>query len=313
MRDVEALTVLFRRNFPFVVRDDDFVREFFADPKKRVIERREGGALVGASVVGRSTIYMLCVDEAWRGRGIGSALLAESEAVVRSNGFDEVTVGVGDGYLAPGIPARTMPHSETLVEPRLYDELTDEGWRFFEKRGYRHSWEGANCFDMRQELGGFDGSESCGADSIDCPNSVGDTIDGITYRWAEIADIPRVLRCTDDAHEEFTKYYRSEEMYCSGRERVLIAEADGEVCGAVIVGLETEGKGLGSVGCTAVSHAYRGRKIATTMIKLGTKHLGECGMAQGFLGYTYSGLDKLYGASGYKICVFYAMAEKKLG
>lgn len=302
MRDIDALTALFRRNFPFVVRDDDTVRELLADPKKTVIERRDGGSLIGASVVGGHTIYMLCVDESHRGQGIGSALLAESEELIRASGFDMVNIGVGDGYLTPGIPARTMPYPETLAEPRLYDELNDEGWNFFERRGYRHSWEDANCFDMRQVLG-----------ELDCEHSIGDTINGITYRWAEVADIPRVLACTDDAEPDFTKYYRSEEMYRGGRERVLIAEANGAVVGAVIVGLETEGEGLGSVGCTSVATAYRGRKIATTMIKLGTKHLRESGMAQAFLSYTYSGLDKLYGASGYKICVFYAMAEKYLG
>jgi hypothetical protein len=35
-------------------------------------------------------------------------------------------------------------------------------------------------------------------------------------------------------------------------------------------------------------------------------------MKEAFLSYTYSGLDRLYGAAGYKINVYYMMAKKNL-
>ena len=46
------------------------------------------------------------------------------------------------------------------------------------------------------------------------------------------------------------------------------------------------------------------------MVMLGTKYLKDIGLKNASLSYTYSGLDKLYGASGYKISTYYFMGEK---
>lgn len=35
-------------------------------------------------------------------------------------------------------------------------------------------------------------------------------------------------------------------------------------------------------------------------------------LKEAYLGYTYSGLDHMYGYAGYKICVYYNMAFKRL-
>jgi predicted N-acetyltransferase YhbS len=143
---------------------------------------------------------------------------------------------------------------------------------------------------------------------------VGDIIDGIEYRWANETDIPAVARCTDDAYREFTVFYMDPALYQpESPERVLIAVHGDQVCGTLIVGRESEGAGVGSVGCTAVATAWRERHIAANMVLLGSRHLREAGMDEGFLGYTYSGLDRLYGIAGYKICLYYAMAKKELG
>ena len=79
-----------------------------------------------------------------------------------------------------------------------------------------------------------------------------------------------------------------------------------------MVCLETEGCGLGSVGCTAVHESWQGRKIATDLVIRGTHTLRDCGMESAYLGYTYTGLDKLYGTAGYRICCYYMMAKKSL-
>ncbi|MBQ8953433.1 MAG: GNAT family N-acetyltransferase, partial [Clostridia bacterium] len=94
--------------------------------------------------------------------------------------------------------------------------------------------------------------------------------------------------------------------------RVMLAEAEGAAAGILMVSLETEGKGVGSVGCTAVRPACRGRHIAVNLVKLATGQLKAAGMTDAFLGYTYSGLDYMYGLAGYKICVYYMMARKDL-
>lgn len=70
--------------------------------------------------------------------------------------------------------------------------------------------------------------------------------------------------------------------------------------------------GLGSIGCTTVKRNYQGQHIATNLVLPGIRTLSDMGMREGYLGYTYSGLDRLYGAAGYRIKVFFMMAEKKL-
>ncbi len=302
---------LYKRNFPFVVREERKVLDILGDPDNRILEKRNAdGALNGACVVHKNTVYMLCVDREYRGCGIGSDLLRQAEAFIRDAGYEDVSVGAGDTYLAPGVPTSCPVCTEEDYAGRgveqLYGGLTDGAAEFFRKRGYVHSWGNCDCFDMRFPLTEF----------VSDGHSVGDTVDGITYRFASAEDIPEIKKCTDDAHENFTKYYLDTSKYDgSNGERVLIAvdAADGTtVCGTLIVCAETEGTGLGSVGCTTVRHDYRGQHIAVNMVRIGTGYLKEIGLTDAYLGYTYTGLDRLYGYSGYKICTYYMMAKKQL-
>ncbi|MBO5281827.1 MAG: GNAT family N-acetyltransferase [Lachnospiraceae bacterium] len=293
---------IFRRNFPYIVRDDGAVRRILSHPENRYIERRrEDGTLVGLSVVNRNVILLLCVDEACRQQGLGTQLLEESERIIREAGYATCSVGVGFDYLMPGVP--TSKHYFPVQNIRLYEGLDSGASYFFEKRGYRHSWEDGDCFDMQFPM----------KDLEETPHQIGDTIEGITYRFAVPADREGILQCTDDACEEFSSYYADEGLYePESRERVLIAVKEQEVCGALMVGPESDIRDLGSIGCTAVKKAWQGRHIATRLVLLGTKALKEMGMKEAFLSYTYSGLDRLYGAAGFRIKVFYMMAEKRL-
>ncbi len=299
---------LFKRNFSFIVREERKVLEILGDPDNRILEKRNAdGALIGVCVVHKNTVYLLCVDAEYRGHGIGSELLRQAEAIVREAGYPDIAVGAGDSYLAPGVPTSKPFYPEDCFAERgvecLYAGLTNEAAEFFRKRGYVHAWEGCDCFDMRFLLSEF---------SADAAR-VGDTVDGILYRFASADDIPEIKKCTDDAHEAFTKYYTDETKYTGEfGERVLIALDGKEVCGTLIVSAETEGKGIGSVGCTTVRHSHRGRHIAVNMVKIGTGFLKESGLTDAYLGYTYTGLEKMYGYSGYKICTYYMMAQKKL-
>ncbi|MBQ8845738.1 MAG: GNAT family N-acetyltransferase, partial [Lachnospiraceae bacterium] len=86
---------------------------------------------------------------------------------------------------------------------------------------------------------------------------------------------------------------------------------DGEdVVGTLFVNLETEGVGIGSVGCTTVKPSHQGRHIGVNMVTVGTKYLKDAGMKEAYLGYTYTGLDHMYGYAGYKVCIYYMMAKK---
>lgn len=69
---------IFRRNLPFIVRDEDTVGRILSHPDNHFIERRDGsGELIGLSVVNRDTILLLCVDRAYRRQGVGTRALRD--------------------------------------------------------------------------------------------------------------------------------------------------------------------------------------------------------------------------------------------
>ncbi len=89
-------------------------------------------------------------------------------------------------------------------------------------------------------------------------------------------------------------------------------KASGEVAGTLIVTIEDKKRKLGSIGCTTVRPAFRGQHIAVGLVMEANRYLKEAGMKEAYLSYTYSGLDHMYGYAGYRICVYYMMAQKKL-
>lgn len=281
----DRLFAMYKSCFPGIVREDKKVKAILSFPENRMIWKEEDGDAIAVSVINGNVVLMLCVLPEYRNKGIGSALLHETEAYVKEQGFTELRFCDGPEYITPGIPD--------------YEGV----WKFFEKRGYIHSWGDCECVDMSRSLSGYEHNTY----------SVGDTINGYTYRWADLTDIPAIADCVDTAEENFTKYYRNEAMYSAGNsQRVLIAESDGLICGALIVSAETEQTGIGSVGCTATRADHQGKGIATTMVKLGTKYLHDIGLPNAFLGYTYTDIVRMYARAGYAICRKYMMAVKVL-
>ena len=274
---------LYEKTLPFIKRNDEKVKQILADEGNFFIFAKEKNELTGISVINANTIYLLCVDTSFRGRGIGSELLRQSEEYIASGGFGKVILGAGKDYIMPGVPMQGETHE------------------FFKKKGYTHSWDETRCFDMNMPLAKFSFSE----------NIVGDTIGGITYRWAREADIEAVLACVQDAYPDFVQYYQDKNFYQDENETiVLIAEKCGEVIGTLHVNIEVEGKGVGSVGCTTTITKHRGKGIATKMVLLGTRHLKDIGLTEGFLGYTYTDIVGMYGRAGYEVCAEYFMGVK---
>lgn len=281
---MEELLEIYHRNFPNNIRDEKTVKKILSNTDNYVIEKRIDGNLIGVSIINKNTVIMLCVDQEYRKKGIGTKLLNQSEKYILDHGYDKVNVGAGFDYLMPGVP------------------INENNISFFERRFYTHSWNDDECFDMDMEL----------KDTI-CEYNLGDTINGITYRLATINDLKEIKNCTDDAHESFTKYYMNPDLYnIDNNQIVLVAEDNGEICGTLIISKETEAPNTGSVGCTTTKHNHQGRGIATTMVQIGTKYLKDLGYKYGHLGYTYTGLDKMYGEAGYKVTTKYFMAEKPL-
>lgn len=297
----QEILSIFRRNFPFIIRDDRSVINIIShDGNEIVEERNESGVLIGVSVCNENVILLLCVDKEYRRQGIGQRLLMETEEIIRKKGHESITVGVGFDYLMPGVP--TSKRYVDAVNENLDEHVNEEASRFFEENGYMHSRDG-NIFDMRFALEEFCREEY----------SIGDIINGITYRFAKESDRDAVYQCTDDALKEFTQWYKSDVLYTSEMiPKVLIATIGDMVCGALLVEVANDECKLGTVGCTSVRKSCQGKGIATNMVALGTKYLRDIGMKDAYLSYTYTGLDKMYGYAGYKIFVYYMMAKKQL-
>lgn len=129
--------------FSYVNRAEQTVRQLLSQEENRILARRtEAGELIGASVSCKNTVYLLCVDSRYRRHGLGSALLQETEALLRRAGYGSIQIGAGEDYLTPGVPVGVQPFREELGPEALPRELAGQNAAaFFEKRGYRHSWE----------------------------------------------------------------------------------------------------------------------------------------------------------------------------
>ena len=229
-----------------------------------------------------------------------TGLLEKSEQIVKNNGYKKIVAGNWYDYIMPGVP--TSRRYFDAENEELYQELDENASDFFQKRGYIHSWN-CNCFDMKLLLKNF---------TSEC-FKVGNSIDGVTYCWAELKDIEKVCACTDDAYKEFTWYYQNKGLYQEdSHSRVLVAVINGEIIGTLIITAGDECKKSGSLACITVKRAYQGRHIGVNLIYLANSYLKEKRMEVAYIGYTYTGLDHMYGYAGYKICIYYMMAEKEL-
>ena len=91
--------------------DEAALEALLQDRRRPMWVAEEGGSVLGyclamveetagqANMADRRVLYIddLCVDEAYRGRGIGSALCREVMAAARAQGFDSVTLNVWTG------------------------------------------------------------------------------------------------------------------------------------------------------------------------------------------------------------------------
>ncbi len=284
MRDTKAILELYKLCFEFNVRSEDEVKRALALPDNVIFTETMNSEVVSVCVLNQNTVILLCTAPSHRNKGAASRLLNKAEEHISQGGHTSVKFCDGATYITPGIP--------------MINRVEDH----FIKRGYVHSWGGAECVDMDLNLSEFDYDE----------HKVGDMIDGIRYRVANFTDLHGLVDCVNDAEPNFTKYYENKALYeANTTEIVFVAECENIVCGALIVSIEASQKGVGEVGCTVTRVSYRGRGIATNLVRLGTRYLKDVGLEKAFLGYTYTDIIPMYQRSGYDVCMKYFMGEKK--
>lgn len=242
-----------------------------------MLTRREDGKLAGFALVHGGSIPLLCVDEPYRGRGIGSALLAECETYIRSQGGEHVTLGVGPHYLLQGVP-------------------TGPAVDFFEKRGYIADWTSIN---MELGLDGFD------RDSLTIPPAP----EGLRFRFAEESDRAELLTAVEAAEEGWVG------IFADCADPILLAELDGKIAGFEILTTSggyfvKPGEQVGCIGCVGVIPARRERGIGMAMVAEGAQWLKGQGCTLIELRYTW--LDGWYGKLGFHTVSRQWMGEKKL-
>lgn len=275
--------------YPDIIYSPNQLKQLIACPENRLFESRQDGKLIGVLLLRGNTVLIFCVLPVKRCQGVGSSLLSQAEACLLSQGIREIKLCQGGEYFTPGAPMYSYTRA------------------FFDKRGYVHEGDENRSVDMLADLNSFTYSE----------HRLGDTIDGVTYRWATLQDRESTVNCAGAALQEFAEFYWDEKLYHpENPERVLIAtipSTEGEiVCGALLVDFSGIQPGIGTVGCTSVAPQYSGRGIATNMVRLATGQIKEAGLKKAFLSYTYSEIVHMYGRSGYEICMRYYMGKKQL-
>ena len=82
---MQELLEIYYRNFPNNIRNEETVKKILSNPDNHIIEKRIDDKLIGVSVINKNTILMICIDEEYRHKGIGTKLLNQSENYILEN------------------------------------------------------------------------------------------------------------------------------------------------------------------------------------------------------------------------------------
>jgi len=279
------ILALFRKELPEILIGDGAALGNLEDEDNHLIFRMENDELIGISVINGNSIYLLLVNEFYQREGIGTELLKESEEYIKAKGFDKVKLGVGKDYIIPGVPMNRNAH------------------KFFEKHGYIHSWGDVSCIDLSISLSDFIYNEY----------NIGDTVAGVLYRFATLDDVDGIKSCCEEDAGDFIELYSNEDMYKpNSSDPVIVAEKDGEILAALMIGTESEEYGIGYAGCIVTAPRHRNKGIATNLLKIGTTRMKNMGLKTVWLSYTYTAIENTYKKLGFKVCMEYFMGEKNI-
>lgn len=271
------------------------------DNKCKYFEYCDNDKLVGFSVVRDSMILFIGVIKDYRCKGIGSSLLKQSEEYIKEKGYKNVRLA----GLTIGVPTNRSEFGYTYDLNSLYKELDDKAHTFFKNKGYVSSWIDEDPFDMEMDFKDKD-------DVLD-KYHIDMEINSYFYRRAKREELEKVKESVGSASKEFVKFYDSE-YYFENDDAIILecVDKDCNIAGALLVSTHNKDKGVGSIGCMAVSPKYRHQGIATNLSLIGTSYLKSLGLKKAFLSFTHSGLERIYEKAGYRINIIYFMGIKNL-
>ena len=279
----EELYHLYLRCFPEYPITLNLFLDLLKPQEAYIIQKREQTQLTGFAMIHANSITLLCVDKPYRGKGIGSKLLKESEAYIAKSGADNIILGRGRHYLLQGVPADKYNHVS-----------------FFETRGYTAQWSSVN---MSLSLEHFDRQS---LRIPPCPEE-------IHFRFLRPEELPKLLIAVKNAQANWVRIFEN----CS--DPILIAESKGQILGFEIldpnggrfVPLASDDQPanrVGSVGCVGVIHAAREKGIGLQMVAGGLEWLKRQGCSSVELRYVE--LVEWYGKLGFEMARHQWMGEK---
>ncbi|MBR4888285.1 MAG: GNAT family N-acetyltransferase [Clostridia bacterium] len=234
----QEIYALYSACFPNYPVTKELFDELLKPEKAHLITRYMDGRLVGFSMIHGASVSLLCVDEAFRNRGIGTELMGESEQYIHAVGGTRVILGRGKYYLLQGVPT----DREEVVS-------------FFKKRGYSAAWTSTNMqFDLRD----------FSPEKLEIPTAP----QGIEYRFVREADLPSLFEAIEEAKSAWVNVYKT----CV--DPIFVAVKDGRVVGFQVLaptGGRFVGKGekVGCIGCVGVVPAEREKGIGRQMVVKG--------------------------------------------
>lgn len=275
------MLTLYNRCFPHLQTDElVFSERLLLEKGSIILEHREGGVLVGFSVVNDDAILLLCVDENHRRKGIGTHLLTISEEHIKKD-FHEIKLGISrNTYLLCGAPTNDF-----------YDFQS-----FFQKHGYTEKWV---CCDMVIDLNKY-------KHIPELDNKDNNII--IRRRRNDMEEIENCIKCGNLIDDGWGEIYRDST-------ELIVAEVQGNIIGAVSVDpsycmFPVSLKDAGSFGCLGVLKEYREHGIGMKLCQEALLSLKNSGCQTCHIGYTW--LDWWYRKLGAITYAKYWIGSKKI-
>lgn len=274
---------IFRQCFPQLpIPKDIFFRLLNADSCKFIL-RSKNGIPAGCSVIHKNCIRLLCVIPEYRGKGLGSSLLRESEIFIAESGFDCAVLGGQDSELFIG----------AVTPEEQWEGLHN---KFFEREGYHAS---SGCIEMKMSLKDFD------PDKLDIPPCS----NNVSFSYIDAEDKEELCRAVSAVSPDWVQYFTFESP-------VLAAKLDSRIVGFCIVDenadtiISSGSNKVASIGCVGVIPEMRKHGVGLAMVAEAVRDVSQKGCSDAFIHYTY--LEQWYGRLGFRTFLRLWFGEKEL-